>query len=367
MDKIGRAGGLPYWKGDISASLPLVFTEALSYYQCIYLLYEKMNEIIETVNQLVDFYNAMENYLKILYENSPEDYQISRFDPTPTYYKFLSFRGRNNIIQAQNYIPDSESFSVTVMKPALIQGVIPPDDDTNIYISYMFNGTMRTDVMKTTEASHLIVTNGNAICLYMEYKSSSYLYSLYCDIFKVTPNSRVNPTVYGGADITIKMTDTSVKSVKLYNALRCSVTEYTPDENHEFHVYLPLNAKYYQIRYDKDGVEQRYPIWVINNRNTPYLYPDFYTFTLPNTNDEIIYYNWNGLNQVVCQGQNIQYSKPILNYYSNMTGKFDCFKFAPGFDESPISLIEPELEPTTEYSEEYEAALARARSNLKST
>lgn len=352
-----RAATYPFWNG-VKESLPLVFTEALSYYQCIFLLYQKMNEIIDMVNDIEKFYEAMVNYLKLLYENTNsygDPLVIKTGMSVLPDSNYLSYR---SLLTALSFENTAEAKSINILAPIRHNtgGTSFIPDNAVITVSFMFNGNLRSESFNPTNESHLIVTTGNFICVFVGTHNDDSLCLPMPMIYPAIAGKDIQLVFYSPYATNVVLT-TEVDSVQHYHCTS-GIIENVPVTSGNFSITQSGLDDNDMLILKVNKHILKYPMGVLYNCGE-YQLPDLYIYTLPDTNDEIVYFNYDGEHTVTCTGQSIRYSKPLLNYYNVTQNVFDCFTYEFGIvfsrnERTPL----PEDSP---YDEAYEQALLQAR------
>lgn len=149
---------------DIAQTLPLVFTESLSYVQCIYLLYRKVNEVIGVLNNMVDLWNRLQDFQDIIQSwVEPVQDLIICNDNNPHYAFFTSTTSATSIMRAQHYKDMELPIDVTIVGINYQRNTIPTDAGSQ-QIAFQFmnqNGDLQGMYItkETTFPIHLKLTS----------------------------------------------------------------------------------------------------------------------------------------------------------------------------------------------------------------
>lgn len=303
------------------ATMPLVFTESLSYYQCIYMLYTKINEMIDVLNKCEEFVDSMVNYLEINY-NIAEEYRDTINTNKVSSITRGSVTGFLQLVSAFNFQNSAESKNVLVFFP--VNGnssVIEFPQGFTAKVSYMFNDILMEETITADEESKLIVTTGNLIVVTCgTYTSSGVtpLAEMSSEIYDVSKATEIHPYAFGWNDIKVNVTDGSTSVYFDYGNSRVNVPVVDGSASTVSSVLQWLPSIYTSNNPNLHAIIQPW--------GDPVLYlPDFMAFTF-NANDqlgEITYFTYTGLVTVdVSKGLQVNHPKVYLTYYDEKNKQF---------------------------------------------
>lgn len=125
---------------DIEQTLPLVFTESLSYVQCIYLLYRKVNEIISILNNMIDLWNRLQDFQTIIQSWDEPIQDIIICNDNDMHYAFnYSTIGFRNLVFSLNYRDMEMPIEFTISNLILNRGTILPRETSRQIIMTFIN------------------------------------------------------------------------------------------------------------------------------------------------------------------------------------------------------------------------------------
>lgn len=154
---------------DIAQTLPLVFTESLSYVQCIYLLYRKVNEIISVLNNIAEIVERFEDFQLILsrWDRYIEKIYFSQIITVEKTFRNVGWLAKENI-QAMMYRDMDMPIHFTINTFNTVNQTRPIQEPAGGFDLYYLNtdGEMtRISINSATVFPLEIETNSSAICV----------------------------------------------------------------------------------------------------------------------------------------------------------------------------------------------------------
>lgn len=300
------------------ATMPLVFTESLSYYQCIYMLYTKINEMIDVLNKCEEFVDSMVNYLQINYELADTYRDTINSSKTAAIIRG-SMNGFLQLVSAFNFVNSSTERNVTVYMPTNYNSNTihwPADYSARVY--FMNNDTLCEETITQEAGSALIATTGNLVVVTMSSSGGTPVAEISPEIFDVTNATEIRPTGMGWNEVKIQPTDGSANVYLNYGSqtIRVSVVDGAA-------VYPVSTTQWLPEIYTGNHPEIK---TVIQPNGDPLLkIPDYMYMQLSGDEapGDITYYTYTGL--VTKRGENgvtVDYPKTVLTYYDNLNKIF---------------------------------------------